>query len=337
MRNTIVDTIIKALYFLGPLKWYLGLKNYFSPRKYILMFHRVTDGSSHGMKAISISNENFISTIETISGHGDKIVAIEEIDNFKAKRDLDFHLTFDDAYKAILDRALPYCDQREIPYSLFPVTNFLENPKPYWWDIWDTALELGEYQILNFSFFEYFPNAELTIDQNFSHLDYNTLKSLDGVTREEMSCHILDKLKKKHVGIDIDQSFGWNELEKVVGDNVHIGCHTSSHQFLPYMDHDQTLSDINQSISKLETFTGVDLKSFAFPAGLYDQASIRAVNCFDFSYKFSTECKSFTENDQNEDRLIPRFNINDEFVCDKKGRFSPAYFYWNLIRRDQHG
>jgi hypothetical protein len=52
-----------------------------------------------------------------------------------------------------------------------------------------------------------------------------------------------------------------------------------------------------------------------------------------FSLVYSTESGRFNFNDKRQ-ALIPRYNVNDEFVCSPRGEYSFPHFIWNLWRRD---
>lgn len=90
------------------------------PSLYVLMFHHINDGQIIMKSSCILLKENFLKTIDS----GLSFCSITDI--LKGKRDGRCAITFDDGLKDVYRVAYPELKKRGIPFTLFVVTNFLD-------------------------------------------------------------------------------------------------------------------------------------------------------------------------------------------------------------------
>lgn len=66
-------------------------------------------------------------------------------------------------------------------------------------------------------------------------------------------------------------------LQALQHTNVEVGAHTLSHPFLPTLSAEQQIEEISASKQRLEEITGNEVRSFAYPYGVYNPETRRLV------------------------------------------------------------
>ena len=90
--------------------------------------------------------------------------------------------------------------------------------------------------------------------------------------------------------------------------------------------------ELSQANEKLKKTFELSSLSMAFPAGLYNSQVQKVAKSLNYDFIFTTEEGRYSASHSTQ--LVPRYNINDEFVSSPMGGYSLAHFIWNLWRRE---
>ena len=81
----------------------------------------------------------------------------------------------------------------------------------------------------------------------------------------------------------------WEEIQDLVRAGMQIGCHSMSHPYLTRIQSDETLQrEVLGAKQFIEAHTGVQVTSFAYPFGQYDERVVEAVKAAGFTSARST-------------------------------------------------
>lgn len=87
----------------------------------------------------------------------------------------------------------------------------------------------------------------------------------------------------------------WNEIKDLVKEGIEIGSHTLTHPFLTKIPISQAKSEIEDSKKILEDKLGIEIKSFCYPYGDYNEKIKDLVIKAGYKYAFTTKEGSFKE------------------------------------------
>jgi poly-beta-1,6-N-acetyl-D-glucosamine N-deacetylase len=108
---------------------------------------------------------------------------------------------------------------------------------------------------------------------------------------------------------------------------VTIGSHTVSHAVTIHLTDERTRFELGESKRTLQSWTGTNVKCFAYPVGLFDGRERFFLEEFGYSLAATTENSFITR--ETDAYLVPRFSIGDEIsfpeaVCNMVGVWRPA-------------
>ena len=89
------------------------------------MFHEVTQDTSAVYPSTAISIENFVALLDGIAGTDAKFASVDQIHSVKEKTVV---ITFDDIFQNAYHNAIPVLRQRNIPYTVFISTEYVDKP-----------------------------------------------------------------------------------------------------------------------------------------------------------------------------------------------------------------
>lgn len=99
----------------------------------------------------------------------------------------------------------------------------------------------------------------------------------------------------------------WQDINYILKQGVEIGSHTLTHPSLREIDIKEAEREIEFSKKKLEDKLGVEIKSFCYPYGHYNQAVRDVVEKTGYRYAFTTKHGSF--NPQDDPYQIKRITV----------------------------
>jgi len=249
-------------------------------------------------------------------------------------------ITFDDGYVDNLRVAKPLLARGDVPATVFMTTGRAGRDREFWWE---------ELQRAFFEPVELPAGLELTIDGNHRvwRLGSDATYAADD-PRRLSAWHVLDEgapsarhaaFREAYASIRplaqaertrvIDTLLAWagipvatvresrralepvEVVELASGGLVEIGAHTVNHPALPSQPAEVQREEVARSKADVEAWLGTGVPGFAYPYGLYDDASVAAARDAGFAYACS--CDGGPVWRRTEPYLLPRLEVAD---CD---------------------
>lgn len=182
-------------------------------------------------------------------------------------------LTFDDGYLSTYTHAWPICRDLEIPFTLFVVTDSIENGTILWPDRLEMALTTTTR-----------PALEITINGTLCHFPLRTIHDRNAAILT-LAKHLkaspagrvgtyLEEVETKLGVCDVihfptaRQACTWNMLREMAGSGlVEIGSHTARHSILTTLSRDEAARELRDSKRLIEERLGLPCQHFSYPNG----------------------------------------------------------------------
>ena len=220
-------------------------------------------------------------------------------------------VTFDDAYRNVLDVAAPILSSLGIPAALFVSTNLLGSAAVSWSEELEARLRTTAAQSLKVPL----PNGEwlwLRNREDRRRAYYSlvgVLKTLSLDVRVRALADLREQLPSESWNEAREAHLDWDDLKKLVSMGFSVGSHSSSHASLPALKEDDVASEIRESKASLEKRLNADVRAFAYPYGAWDRVARQEVERAGYACAFTAEAGF---NDHQTDRfLLRRSGIND--------------------------
>jgi peptidoglycan/xylan/chitin deacetylase (PgdA/CDA1 family) len=287
----------------------------------ILLYHRVANLDSDP-QLLCVTKENFEVQLEILKEKY-QVLHLDQLRTQYEKginHNTNLAITFDDGYADNLLNAKPILDKYCLPATIFIATDYVRNPREYWWDelekIFLSSGKLPQHLVLeinskklswNLEDDEYYSEEDVKKDclwnvtQNtfptIRHRIYTSLCDELRPLRENERQKILHALRQwADIAEEIREShrpLTMNELASVRNDKlIRFGAHTMNHSVLSQLSKDEQSFEINESKKYLESLLGRPVQSFAYPFGTesdYDQETVRLVK----GAGFKIACSNF--------------------------------------------
>lgn len=161
-------------------------------------------------------------------------------------------ITFDDGYRDNVDLALPILQDLAVPATFFLPTDFLEQPRLFWWDRLAYILKHN-------------PVANLETEVNAC-----LMAPPDDIPGR------LDQLQRR-AEIDVPEAelarsllMDWDGARRLLGSGMTVGSHARSHRNLARLDEANQRDELLGSKAVLEANLGVEISALAYPYGVAD-------------------------------------------------------------------
>ncbi|MBN1972652.1 MAG: polysaccharide deacetylase family protein [Sedimentisphaerales bacterium] len=255
----------------------------------ILLMHGVMDDKDDVLWTPlrpRLSRDGLEEYVQTLSKYYNFISlpdAVEMLAGRKPVKPYSMVFTFDDGYRNNLTHALPVLRRYKAPATFFVSTGFLNNPRPFWWDRLDYAMQHGEIN-----------GREVKICSMTTRLDNSNretlLESYHKVNPEQMSDpEFVNEFEK--IAAQLEQESGcslseiqnkdnwsailtWDEIVKNVNGDVTIGSHTVDHIRLRYVDKETAYEQLVNSKRDIEEHTKKPCLSLCYPYGSFNDEII---------------------------------------------------------------
>lgn len=226
--------------------------------------------------------------------------------------------TLDDGYRNNAQFAAPVFRKFNVPYTIFVSPGLTERTRSMWW-------ETAEALVRQKSSFDFdFGNGieqvtAKTITQK--HDAYDRLAAFVHSIDEDTAVARLDTTARSY-GIDplaiVDTLIMTpDELRQLTSDAlVHLGAHTMTHVNLKRVDQVRLETEVRQSISTLQAYTGVSPRSFSYPYGYRCATGKReadAVLAASIPVAVTTQPGVLSESSLENPALLPRVSLNGLF------------------------
>lgn len=255
----------------------------------ILMIHGVMDdrdGPSWRPLRPQLSREKLGQHLRAISKTYHVVSLDDAVEMLDGRRPIEPYsvvLTFDDGYRNNMTHALPILRQYNATATFFVPTGFVDNPRPFWFDRLDYALQqadvngrqvrigacsmclnAGDREALAES---YRAVRRMAKRQKMSDLEF--LRDVETLSAE-LEAESGKSLGAIHADDDWSTTLTWDQLRNLAGNGVSIGSHTVDHMRLGLVDTAHAREQLSRSKSDIEAHTGRPCRSLCYPNGSYD-------------------------------------------------------------------
>ncbi|WP_281177556.1 polysaccharide deacetylase family protein [Rubellimicrobium mesophilum] len=221
-------------------------------------------------------------------------------------------VTFDDAYRDVLENAQPSLVRHGVPATVFVVSGTIGSERGYWWDelaqlvLGDQALpEAMDLPVPS-------PEVELARQQGDRSALHMALWRLVRLRPEEERATIMRAVARAYGDPPIPYApvMTEHELRSITdGGLVSLGVHTVTHPSLPSLTVERQREELAASRAEVERIAGEPLASLAYPFGDYDETTIGVARSLGFDHAVSVEAG--WANDWGRRFALPRIDVKD--------------------------
>ena len=241
-----------------------------SNRLLILLYHCVWE-SKDPMRPDDLDATEFREQMEALVKYFNPLplaeaLALRERGELPARA---ISITFDDGYANNYSTAFPIMQELKVPLTIFIAAGFTSG-RCMWNDLVLESIRRTEEEILDYRSLgmeKHKPRdmqSRCKIAKNLlAHLKYRNFDKRQQLTQEIFeSCKVEapENLMMNHT-----------QIRELVGADVEIGGHTSSHPILSQIHPQQAREEIVKGKQNLEAIAQTDIKFFAYPNGRPDQ------------------------------------------------------------------
>ena len=322
LKQTIIRAGLETLYFSGA---HLALKPLFQGVGVILTLHHVKParaGSFQPNRLLEVAPGFFDAVVSRLRRSGLDIVSLDEM--LRRLTEQDFRrrfvcLTFDDAYRDVLQFAYPVMKRNEVPFALYVPTGFADRIGEIWW----VALERVIARNTRISLYmdgdeRSFHCSTESEKQNVYELLYWWLRGKK--TEDELRGAIRDLCAR--YGLDMkamcdELCMTWEDIADLSRDPlVTIGAHTVNHPILTKTSDRVARSEMEMSRAVIESATGLRPDHFAYPVGDPTSANEREFAIakeLGFKTAVTTQPGVLFPEHRNQLMALPRISLNGEY------------------------
>jgi len=191
-------------------------------------------------------------------------------------------ITIDDGYSDFYEIAWPALRRRNLPATVFVVTDFVDRKQWIWTDKLPFLLSRMQADELAVDVAGWSISGALTGEsprrQLASRINGILKNQPDGVKEsliDEIAARCLVNLPDTPP--DGSESCTWDQLREMESAGIEIGSHTVTHPVLTRVTPDRLRHELEESRGRLEGMLGHPVTSFCYPNGAYDRTVRDAV------------------------------------------------------------
>lgn len=287
----------------------------------IISLHRTVKRENkkpHANDFIEISPGHLEQVILQLKSLQSRFVTLKELEKLKSEKQTDkpvVHFSFDDGYADNFTEAFEILQKHNIPFSIFLVSSYISNDKPFlWWYALQNLIESR--RSLDFSKYGF----------TVTGADYS--KHPSAVIFERARKFIID-----HIDADPDyfkeqfaaatctgdkplpKTLSWKMVNTMLDSGLcEIGAHTRTHARFATLSSSQKKEEIAACRKDIEANTGRNVTSFAYPYGGYEdigdpEGISDIMQESGIAMAFTTEQKEL--NIDSDPFLLPRVFLNN--------------------------
>ena len=322
VKKTIIRAGLETLYFSGA---HRALQPFFQGVGVILTLHHVRPGKPGAFqpnRLLEVSPAFFARTVQRLRRSGLDIVSLDEMHRRLTEGDLRKRfvcLTFDDAYRDLLQWACPVMKKYEVPFALYVPTGFPDRIGELWWVAIERVIATNKRIGLYIDGREqYFDCASAGDKRNVYEQLYWWLRSRQ--TEDELRQVVRDLCGR--YGVDLkalcdELCMTWEDISELARDPlVTIGAHTVNHVMLKKTSDRVARSEMDMSRAVIESAIGLRPAHFAYPVGDLTSAGPREFAIaaeLGFKTAVTTQPGVLFRDHRNRLTALPRISLNGEF------------------------
>lgn len=213
--------------------------------------------------------------------------AVEMLEGRKPMQPYTLVLTFDDGYRNNLTHALPILHRYNAPATFFIPTGYLDNPRPFWFDRLDYALQQvpvdgREVKVGSFTM-RLEGGSRDALCESYKWLrrtakrlqmpDYEFLRDMEQLAAqlEADSGRALADIQEED---DWSAIITWQQIETLGNNDVSIGSHTVDHIRLGLVEEEVARDQLKRSKRDIEKHTGKPCLSLCYPNGSFTEETV---------------------------------------------------------------
>lgn len=320
-KQTLKSTVAAVLYYTGIVK--LLRKRKLRQRATILMYHRIVDSDNmpgdYIRPDIIVKRSSFKRQLEYLRKNY-RLTSLGQLkvwlDSGQPIPDGTCVITFDDGWKDTFDHAFPLSAELNVPITVFVTTNFVEKGQWFWeqrfkflisalWHAGGARSDIGRLEHL-----DQLGIAVLQASSEEVLIDLTSACLLKLQDRKEWIPQVMAELERAAGNLELPRPFtSWDEVVKMSKANVEIGAHTISHPDLTRCDSSTVLSEVTDSVSRIENVLGSKIDLFAYPYGKHDDRVVNLVKKTPVAVACTTASGFVTGNENH--LALPRIGIHE--------------------------
>ncbi len=330
------------------------IKEKFSPRTLILLYHRVTELPTDP-QLLAVTPAHFAEHLEVLQKYG-QILSLRQLTSALQQGklpDKTIVVTFDDGYADNFYHAKPLLEQYEIPATIFVAAGQIGQKSEFWWDELDRLFlqpgrlpdqghlnirgnivkwEMGEAAHYDEQTFETYrqwnitDNVDPSSRQKLYRLLFHEIRNLPNNERNEALASLQRWASVDAAGRTSHHTLTKEELICLANsDFIEIGAHTVTHPILSVLPLEKQAAEIQQSKACLESVLGFPVTSFSYPSGGRADYMTTTVT-LTREAGFSSSCSAFAGYVYPHSDMfqLPRFVVRDW----NKAEFSDRLARW---------
>jgi peptidoglycan/xylan/chitin deacetylase (PgdA/CDA1 family)/GNAT superfamily N-acetyltransferase len=290
ITNNLKQMLLGLMQILGVIRLFQYLHR---KRIMILMIHGVMDEKGNPSwipLRPQLSPEKLEEYLKVLSGRYHFISLMDAVKMIQGTIPLQTYsmvLTFDDGYRNNFTYALPILRRYNAPATFFISTDFVHNPRPFWWDRLDYALQQAQVNSREVkigsltmridkssrsSLRESYKDLRDTVKQQLRS-DEDFLREMEklAVQLEHESGHSLAKIQKED---DWSAILSWDEIAGEDRDDVTIGSHTADHIRLGIVENETARDQLIRSKKDIEAHIHKPCFCISYPNGSFNEQTI---------------------------------------------------------------
>jgi peptidoglycan/xylan/chitin deacetylase (PgdA/CDA1 family) len=220
---------------------------------------------------IELTPANFEQIIKDLKNLNVRFLSLEELETALAEKGKFskplVHFSFDDGYRDNFQYAFPVLKKYGIPFSIFVVSDFINNSQPFlWWYMVDHIISQNKpiiFDKYNFGITANMYNKnskeelfELLRNFLLDHVDENR-EYFEAILRSQCNDYK-----------NLPETLCWDELNEMVASGLcELGVHTKTHARSVKLSEEQMEQEVVNCMDAIFKHTGVISKWFAYPYG----------------------------------------------------------------------
>jgi len=334
LRHRLRDGAAAALWALGRIRPARG-----APRRLtVVTLHRILPAellARYPLPTLAMTPERLAELLRFLTAHHRCLTLSEALEAWgqggKEERPL-LCLTFDDGQLDNHRHARPVLARFGVPATFFVPSGFVGSSEPLWHDAIAYAVDRIARDAPD-------PRARLhellgrepgVAGEALAPAVVGLAKSLAPAAREAL----VARLQAAAGGPSRpawDGLMGWDELHGLRADGHEIGCHSRSHELLRGVGADVLAGEVAGARGELEEGLGAPVRTFCYPNGDFDEATLAAVQAAGFSCAVTTRIGVNTP--ETDPYQLSRVDLPMTHTEDRRGRFSGPVVAWRLTGR----
>ena len=256
----------------------------------VLAYHRVVEDF---VASSAISSPSMLVSLQMLEKHLDwigrryRFVDLDELGARLEAGDLSVGslaaLTFDDGYRDFYELALTLLQRKGIPAAIFVVTDYVGTSRVPIHDKLYLLLKRRRRAL-----------PHLVSVPDLSHMEpYTALRTMLELLPANVVHSVADALEAEDPLPDEIcapfRSLSWEELKRVHRAGMTVGSHTRTHVLMPNEVRSRVMDEAAGSRETLcRRLGGTAVRHFAYPSGVFDDVSVRAVAAAGYRFAYAT-------------------------------------------------